>query len=1005
MRKNFLHIQKRLVAVLVFSSAQCVLQAQSLKQFSSRAFSVNEGLLANHVTDIAEDNTGFVWMSFGAGLQRFNGNDFETILPQKGLPETNHPRFFKLNNGNLWLGYHSGISAYNSVTGKFEVIYKTPRNDLKNVRQPGQDDIPPVMPVLETANAIWCWSSPERQFIAINKSTCKVADTFKLKAKFYAVGNFKRSGKGTLFLSFSQGIAEVEPAAKKLLHIYHFPWVKNLIYDYFPLGDDSLLLATNKGIFKADDVNGATESLGNYPADIDTGDIACISLRYIYKDLYVVAINNQLYIFNAATGKFLYRMVNRQNRNFTDPEYITSCMPDRFHNLWLLSFSGLIKVSTGMSCIKYYGAADARKNFSRCVFPDKKANFVITGSLYNQLSVFDTSGHLLKQFNIVPNTAEQQVSCILKAAKNKYLIFAMGSYSVYYLNTATMQLSPLYAGVKTRYCPLKVMGDTAAILAWPSGVVKVAYAPGKIQFKSLLNATISCALIDDKERLWIGGTGKYALLKGKDFADKTVFYLKENVVTKCFFQDSQRNVWLGTEDGLYKINPDNGAVLCVYKKGNGLADETIYSIQEDDNKNIWFSTNKGISCIYNNESIVNLYAADGLQGNEFNTGVSAKANDGELFFGGTNGVNSFYPRQIRMPGTHPLVILESIKVMDAEWQTDTAAWCIHRIQLPYTKNIITLDFTALGRYAPGEYHYRYKMQGVDKDWVDAGNTGRARYALPPGKYIFEYTAGATGEYTENAKRISIIITPPFWQTIWFKLMMIIAAATMLWSMMHLYNKRKYQKKLRQIKMQESIQQERHRISRDLHDNIGAYATALTAGAEQLHSLATKEDVQQAAENISANAKSIIASLQETIWVLNNDSISITDFADRFKVYAKKITQHNYGIQIRFHEWIEKDTELSPAEALHLFRAMQEVLHNALRHSLASLVNVEITGNNDFLCFLIKDNGKGFDVNQQSAGNGLYNMRHRCKEAGYDLGIVSNAAGTTVSLRKNHSFDV
>ena len=133
MKKIFFPIQKRLIVVIVFVCAQCALQAQPLKQFSSRTFSVNEGLLANHIVDIAEDNTGFVWVSFGAGLQRFNGNDFETVLPQQGLPETNHPHFFKLNDGDLWLSYHSGISAYNSVTDKFEVIYKTPERNLKNI--------------------------------------------------------------------------------------------------------------------------------------------------------------------------------------------------------------------------------------------------------------------------------------------------------------------------------------------------------------------------------------------------------------------------------------------------------------------------------------------------------------------------------------------------------------------------------------------------------------------------------------------------------------------------------------------------------------------------------------------------------------------------------------------------------------------------------------------------------------------------------------------------------
>src|SRR6185312_15580340 len=103
MKAFFVPAPKRLIVAIVLVCAQFGLQAQALKQFSSHAFSVNEGLLANRIVDIAEDNAGFVWVSFGAGLQRFNGNEFEAVLPQAGLPETNHPHFFKLADGSLWL--------------------------------------------------------------------------------------------------------------------------------------------------------------------------------------------------------------------------------------------------------------------------------------------------------------------------------------------------------------------------------------------------------------------------------------------------------------------------------------------------------------------------------------------------------------------------------------------------------------------------------------------------------------------------------------------------------------------------------------------------------------------------------------------------------------------------------------------------------------------------------------------------------------------------------------
>ncbi len=127
-----------------------------------------------------------------------------------------------------------------------------------------------------------------------------------------------------------------------------------------------------------------------------------------------------------------------------------------------------------------------------------------------------------------------------------------------------------------------------------------------------------------------------------------------------------------------------------------------------------------------------------------------------------------------------------------------------------------------------------------------------------------------------------------------------------------------EKQLTERAVRSAEEKERKRMSRDLHDNIGAYATALMANTEQLKKHASTNGMQQSAENVSENAQDIMSSLQETIWVLNNDVITITDFIDRFKLFSKKMLQNFPEIQIRFKEQLDKDFELSPAEALHLF---------------------------------------------------------------------------------------
>lgn len=197
--------------------------------------------------------------------------------------------------------------------------------------------------------------------------------------------------------------------------------------------------------------------------------------------------------------------------------------------------------------------------------------------------------------------------------------------------------------------------------------------------------------------------------------------------------------------------------------------------------------------------------------------------------------------------------------------------------------------------------------------------------------------------------------------------------------------------------------ERKRISRDLHDNIGAYATVLMANTEELKKQADSA-IKSSAENISKNAENIMGSIQETIWVLNNDVITITDFIDRFKMYAKKMLQPFNDIQIRFKEQLDKNFELSPAEALHLFRIMQEALQNTIKHAKPQNITVAVESNETIL-ISIKDDGRGFNKSNKINGNGLLNMQHRAKEAGYQFNIFSSEAGTEITLQKNHSFAV
>ena len=213
-----------------------------------------------------------------------------------------------------------------------------------------------------------------------------------------------------------------------------------------------------------------------------------------------------------------------------------------------------------------------------------------------------------------------------------------------------------------------------------------------------------------------------------------------------------------------------------------------------------------------------------------------------------------------------------------------------------------------------------------------------------------------------------------------------------------------QKQAEALAVRSAEENERKRISRDLHDNIGAYATVLMANTEELRKQASAPGVQEAVKAVSENAEHIIGSLRETIWVLNNDEITVTDFIDRFKLYARKMMESYRRVNIIFEEQLTNDAALSPAEAFNIFRIMQEALQNVLKHGAARNIVVKATSTEKFI-LSIRDDGKGFDIQNISHGNGLYNMQHRAKESGYAFNVFSGAGGTEVVLEKNNSLAV
>jgi ligand-binding sensor domain-containing protein len=252
-------------------------------------------------------------------------------------------------------------------------------------------------------------------------------------------------------------------------------------------------------------------------------------------------------------------------------------------------------------------------------------------------------------------------------------------------------------------------------------------------------------------------------------------------------EDSSGTLWLGTYGGgLNKlVRSETGEQnFFYYTEKDGLPNNSIYGILEDPDGFLWISTNKGLSRFDPGTGrFKNYNVRDGLQGNEFNAGAYYKNRNGEMFFGGLNGINAFHPFQVRdNPHVPPVVITgfrlfnKPVDIAAGSPLTCSIAWT-EELRLNHKQNALSFEFAALDFTIPQNNSYAYKMEGLDEDWNTTGS--RQRYAaytnMTPGEYVFRVIGSNNdGTWNRDGASIKIVITPPFWQTLWFQLAAVIA---------------------------------------------------------------------------------------------------------------------------------------------------------------------------------------------------------------------------------------
>ncbi len=976
---------------------------QTIQRYNSFRYTVNQGLLQSTMADINFDSNNFCWLSFPNGIQKFDGKKFIDIPVQEGLPDNKWVKFFRCKNGDLLISHSMGISKYEIRSNKFILIYNSISTTLKPIQFIGEDDA-----------VFYCYTEQGNVIGFSCGSYKKVCEII--------TGIPGYSNNMDLIPTISQNIID----HKVVLRAGHRLYCVNLqernlkygpvdvpgIYNYFLWMENSEQVLYFKYNEK-DQLNLERYDFKTGAAQLLTGlskptKIAYRSRIQHWRDKIIISSNNHLYETNSKLDSTRNELVDFQNKPIAGNSDIVKIIEDNYGNLYLQTINdGFRKIIRNSYPIKYYGTEKKEDNYAISILPDKENNRILVGTYGSGVLVFDTLQHLVKHIRSSFADKSLGVNCIVKKPNGDYILSAFGN-KMWLLSKDLNTIKPL-AITPDGNNQIANIGYFANFISGNSdhAIIKSQYNFYKINLKTNAIQEYTSSTRADMSGILFRGNivthfdEQLVILDTISFKEVRRIPFKGTGAVRCFLKTDENTLYIGSNKGVYKLD-SNYHIIMQVDKSSGLPDECIYAMAIDQKGNVWCSTNKGLCRINENKSILQLAKEDGLQENEFNTGIVAKSKDGELFFGGVNGVSSFFPGSISMLEEKVKLFFTSIKSNNVDIFSDTAVWNLDQIDLAYNQNSLAFDFIAMANNNPDQYIYQYMMEGVDKGWSQNNDLQTVHYFLPPGKYVFKiYASKVFNKDAKSMKEITIRIHPPFWETWWFIIAICLFFIVVLAFGINRYNRNKFQKKVSVLESEHKVQLESERISRDLDDNIGAYANAVLYNTELLQKESDTRERDKLMTGLKFVSKDIIISLRETIWALKKDNFTAEECLLRIRNFMQPFGRYYQQIQFKIEGEAPKDKILHYSKALNLVRIVQEAVTNAIKHADAKNIRVLSLTGPDQWEISVTDDGKGFvwgSTGGSEEGNGLGNMKQRASDAGFTLSIQSvPGSGTTILI--------
>ncbi|MBS2212289.1 hypothetical protein KEM09_12810 [Carboxylicivirga mesophila] len=836
--KNFLLIVSLLLCCRLVHAQDSPIRFQNI--------SINDGLSLSSVYCIHKDSKGFMWFGTEDGLNKFDGYHFTIYRTDVKNPNSICYKWIEHiaedAKGNLWFASRSGLSNFNPVTEVF-TNYKAGQSELIvndtitcleihgnnvvigtkkglslfnvmngeavlfdepvsiNSIQLYKDDL-----IIGASNGLFRLTSDNKlkrlsgfditdisisQHVAYYATATGVfkyeldgvtTASLKVSKAIEGIDNLEADGQGRLWISAIGGLWVYFPQkewAKKLVDTYNttrslaINTSKSLWID----GNEKVWYATHgDGLFIINKKMQVTRCLHN-PTDKESISQNAFNCLYADKqngNIWLGTYGAGINIYQPSANKFDLIKHNPLNTNSLPSNFVWSIFETADSCLWIgTNDKGVCRYCPKTDRFKTYShiaddISSLSNNTVREVYQDSRGTVWI-GTDGGGLNRFNASTRSFKAYvsdeDDEHTISDNSVRVIFEDSQQRLWVGTRHGLNLFDRETHRFK----------HY--LNKLNDP----------------------QSISNNFVYASIIEDKQgKLWIGtyGGGLNRLDPESGVFEHYTSEMGEgkslsNDIVFCIYEDSDGQIWVGTNEGLNILNPDSGQVKVLGIK-DGLPNEVIYSILPDKTGQLWLSTNHGICCIDPSTlKCKNYDVSDGLQSNEFNGGAFHKGRSGKLYFGGVYGLNVMIPEVLTASSFVAQPVITRLEVLgnevktlagtdrhgnavaevDSQYVLPADISYTEQIVLDYSQRFFALEYSGLNHLFSDKTQYAFQLSPLDKKWTRAGNRNYVSFAnVKPGDYVFKVLCtNSDGVWSQDSAELKITIRPPFWQAIWFVL--------------------------------------------------------------------------------------------------------------------------------------------------------------------------------------------------------------------------------------------